>query len=487
MKTIKNISIILIIVFFLGSCSKDLDVEYLNKPDTEKALRNPGDVYSLAKSTFFNWYMTETSSISPRMAMWVSADQGTCSWANSGMYHLSKEPRLPFDNTTSYTYAYIFERYYADMYGTLSQANDVLRVIHEGMDLGDDTEMVKAFAYFMQGVSMGYLGLVYDKAYIVSEFTDVKTVQTSPYQQVMDSSLASLEKSMKICAENDFTIPEDWINGSQYTSAELLQLANSFAARLMVYSSRNKQENSAINWTKVLEYANNGIQRRLAPTMDGSNWKCWYKYYTVRPGWARIDCRIINLMDERYPWHFPEDGINPPGAQGDDKRLETDFKFVSTNNMKPERGYYHYSNYEYVRYPYDVSETFDAVDFSLAENDLLKAEAYAELGNLDQAIQIINAGSRTQRGHLSPLSESASKEEVMEAIFYERDVELIQTGFGIAFFDMRRRDMLQKGSLLHFPIPAKELMVMQMPLYTFGGVENADGINTSNGGWFPEK
>jgi len=76
---------------------------------------------------------------------------------------------------------------------------------------------------------------------------------------------------------------------------------------------------------------------------------------------------------------------------------------------------------------------------------------------------------------------------LLKAIFYERDIELIQTGFGIAFFDMRRRDMLQPGTLLHFPIPAKELMVMNMPLYTFGGVANADGINTSNGGWFPNK
>ena len=76
---------------------------------------------------------------------------------------------------------------------------------------------------------------------------------------------------------------------------------------------------------------------------------------------------------------------------------------------------------------------------------------------------------------------------MLEAIFYERDVELIQTGYGIAFFDMRRRDMLQPGTMLHFPIPAKELMVMQMPLYTFGGVANADGINTSDGGWFPSK
>ncbi len=487
MKTIKYITILLVLVFTFGSCSKDLDVEYLNKPDTEKVLSNPGDVYSLTKSSFFNWWMTETSSISPRMAMWVSADQGTCSWANSGMYHLSEEPRLAFDNTTSYTYASIFETYYADMYGVLAQANIALRVIDGGMDMGEDQELVRAFSYFMQGISLGYLGLVYDRSYIVLENTDVETVVPSPYKDVIDASISSLEKAMEICQNNSFTVPSDWINGSEYTSQELRQLASSFAARLSVYWPRNKQENATINWTKVLEYTNNGIHRDLAPYMDGANWICYYKWYTVRPGWARIDCRIINMMDDRYPWRFPDDGVNPSPAQGDDKRLETDFNFISTNNMKPERGYYNYSNYEYTRYPYDINASFDVIDFSVTENDLLKAEAFAETGDLGQAIQLLNSGSRTIRGNLSPLDASSNKETVLKAIFYERDVELIQTGFGLAFFDMRRRDMMQTGSLLHFPIPAKELMVMQMPLYSFGGVENADGINTSSGGWFPIK
>ena len=50
---------------------------------------------------------------------------------------------------------------------------------------------------------------------------------------------------------------------------------------------------------------------------------------------------------------------------------------------------------------------------------------------------------------------------------------------------MRRRDKLQEGTPLHFPIPSKELNVVGTPVYTFGGVSNADGTGTSNGGWFP--
>lgn len=54
MKNIKfTIPLIFILLLFAGSsCHKDLDVEYLNKPDKEKALSNPEDVRSIGLSGF---------------------------------------------------------------------------------------------------------------------------------------------------------------------------------------------------------------------------------------------------------------------------------------------------------------------------------------------------------------------------------------------------------------------------------------------------
>ena len=486
--------VFIIAATLVSSCSKDLDVENLNDPDKERALNSPEDANSIALSGFYNWFMTNNSSISPRMSMWVAADQGTCSWANSGMYHLSMEPRQPFNNSVSYTYAHIYEEYWKELYGNLVMMNTVLEKIEDGMEIViqdvDETQKVRAISYFIQGLSLGYLGVVYDKAFIMKEFSNPETATLSPYRDVVDAAIVSLDSVIAICNRPgvSFTLPDDYINGSPYSSDEIAQLASSFAARFLIYTPRTKAENEQTDWNKVLNYAENGIERDLAPYMDGSTWRSWFRHYTVRPGWARIDCRIINLMDPSYPWRFPDDGHNPDPANSDDNRLDSDFAFNAQNNMKPERGYYHYSNYEYVRYPLSITTTTGpSPDFILAENDLIKAEALCELGDIASAVQIVNNGSRTQRGGLDPLPDNISKEDMLKAIFYERDIELIQTGFGIAFFDMRRRDMLQYGTLLHFPIPAKELMVMEMPIYTFGGVENADGINTSNGGWFPEK
>ena len=489
---IKSIFLSAGFIFLLNACA-DLEIEYENLPDYEKAMSNPDDVYNIAGSGFYNWFMSNTSSISPRMSMWVMADQGTCSWANSGMLDLSSEPRNAFNNDVTYTYANIFETYYQELYSNLSQVNDVLIVAKQGMEFGDngkDTPMVLANCYFIQGLSLGYIGMVYNQAYIMTENTDPENVPLSPYQDVVDSAIHSLEKAIEISSSNTFTILSDWFGGTAYTNSELAKLAHSFIARFMVQSPRTKIENDLLDWGQVLSHAQAGIEKPLSIYIDNVNWKNWFYHYTIRPDWAKIDLRIINLMDPDYPYRFPDDGVSPGQARSSDARLESDFNYVSIINMKPERGYYHFSNYEFSRFDLEYVtgvNTGDVIDFRLAENELMMAEAYARLDNLEAAIDILNNGTRVSRGNLSPLDYSTSFEEVIDAIFYERDIELIMSGFGLAFTDMRRRDMLQKGTLLHFPIPAKELMLMQMPVYTFGGVENADGINTSDGGWFPDE
>ena len=46
---------------------------------------------------------------------------------------------------------------------------------------------------------------------------------------------------------------------------------------------------------------------------------------------------------------------------------------------------------------------------------------------------------------------------------------------------MRRTDRLQKGTLLHFPVPATELEIMGMQHYTV--YSEAFGTDSSNGEW----
>lgn len=484
----KGIYIFALALILLASCTKKLQIENDSDPSIEDVYSDPASVYGVASSLFYNWYIgAQTHSWSPAMSMMTMADQGTSSWLNSGMFDLSSEPRQTFDNSESYRYAYIFEHYWTKLYADINTANDILKVLDEGMVIGEngeDTKMVEAMSYFIHGLSLGYIGLNYDKAYILNYDTENPSdVPISNYSDVTAAAISSLEKCIAIADANNFIIPSDWINGKDYTNNEISQLAHSYIARFLVYNSRNATQNDAINWQAVIDNANLGITSDFEVFLDNVNWKNWvYHYSYERDDWVRVDARIINLMDSSYTKRLTS-GADPGIATSIDARLGTDFAHDNICPFKPERGYYHYSFYLYKRINYSFSTADYFPEMYKNEIDLLKAEAYAHLNQLPMAINILNTSSRISRGNLPPLSASATKQQVLDAIFYERDIEFFVAGFGINYYDMRRRDMLQKGTMLHFPIPAKELNVIGLPIYTFGGENNADGINTSNGGW----
>ncbi|MCK5857428.1 MAG: RagB/SusD family nutrient uptake outer membrane protein [Bacteroidales bacterium] len=485
----KIIYITLLTIIFITSCTKKLEVENQTNPDIENIYSDPESVFGVTSSLFYSWYIrAQTHSWSPQMSMMTMADQGTSSWLNSGMFDLSSEPRQKLDNSESYAYSYIFEHYWESLYSVLNTSNDVLKVIDNGMEIGDkgaDTEMVRAMSYFIQGLSLSSLALSYDKAFIITNETlSPEKEVAQPYSLVGQAAVESLKKCISIADNNSFVIPADWMNGKDYSNNELSQLAHSYIARIIVYNSRNASENDAADWQAVLDHANKGINSDFQIYMDNVNWKQWVYHYTYeRDNWVLVDARIINLMDANYPYHLSS-GTDPGPATSTDARLASDFLHTPTCNFKPERGYYHYSFYRYQRLAYTFSNPDFFPEFYSNEIELIKAEAYAHLGQDAQALATLNASSRSTRGNLPNLAASSTHQEIIDAIFYERDLELFVAGFGIGYFDMRRRDNLQKGTLLHFPIPSKELNVLGFSIYSFGGVDNADGKGTSNGDWF---
>ena len=45
---------------------------------------------------------------------------------------------------------------------------------------------LKKLKHFSRGVSLGYLGMIYDKAYRVEESTDVTTIEFEDYSKIID-------------------------------------------------------------------------------------------------------------------------------------------------------------------------------------------------------------------------------------------------------------------------------------------------------------
>ncbi|MCK4699936.1 MAG: hypothetical protein KAT38_06365, partial [Bacteroidales bacterium] len=311
----KITSIVFIALGLLTYSCADLEVENLVEPDSSKALANPSDLKNLAGGAFRTLHNAMQAYNGTALSMVVMADQGTCSWGNVAMKDLSSEPRVGFINSMTYSYFPVIEEPWGDMYASISAVNDVLRAIEEkGVEIGDDgdeTAMTQAWSYFVTGAAHGYLGLIFDQGNIIKWDTDLETLTLSPWQDLIDASLELLDQAISICAANSFDVPENWMAGDVYSADELGALANSYAARILTYSSRNKAHNDAIDWSKVLGYAQKGIQKPLNP-LNGANydWYDDYMVYQIYPGWGRVDHRIINIMDNDYPSRWPNDNVS---------------------------------------------------------------------------------------------------------------------------------------------------------------------------------
>lgn len=489
MKTLKYILVALFAAFSMISC-EDLVVENLNDPDFKTAFSNPSDIKGVAGGMLNTWFQVTQEYDGPGLALWVTADAGTCSHGNAGMRVFGNEPRLEFNNKPSYTDAIITENYYNTLYSVVSQANDVLAQTELNDVKMEDgsTDMVRAMAYFMHGLSLGYIGLLYDKGFIVTHETDLTfDLETSPYKDVIAAAVKSLDEAIAISKASTFTIPPEWLPGEPWSNIEFAQLASSFAARLLVFSARNKTDDNATDWNKVYTYAKNGIQKDFAPLADDITWYSLYQTYSVYAGWGFIDMYVIHLMDPNMPANFPLSGSfddlpNKGQATSVDARLESDYQYMSSCPFKPERGYYHFSSYRYKRLDqYLKTWTEPMAEFRKAENDYLLAEAAARTNKVAEAVSVMNASARVTRGKLAPLA--ADQAAILKAIHYERIVELMLSGVGVQFFQMRKENLLQKGTILHFPIPGAQLEVMQMEYYTFGATKGVAGVDYSNGGW----
>ncbi len=473
MKT-KVYKLLLLTVVVMGlmtySCA-DLVVENLVEPDSAKALKNPEDLKGVAGGAFKVVHNAAQEYDGPALAMGGMADQTSCSWGNAAMRDLGKEPRIGFNNSITYSYFPVISVPWGAFYASISSVNDVLKAIDGGMVFGPDgseTKMVEAWCYFVSGVAHSYVGLIYDKGNYIEHTTDVSTVALLPWEDIIDGSISLLDKAIAIADANNFTLPVAWVAGQTMTNVGLSKLANSYAARTMVYSSRNKAHNTALDWTKVLGYANKGIVVDFSP-------------------WGRVDSRIINILDHTKPFRWADGNTAGYGqATSADARLASDFGYLSAQAFPPDRGYYWFSSYRFKRYDNVTSSVWygdkPKPSFLAWENEMLKAEAMVRTGNIAGGVAILNSatGARKVRGNLPDVT-ATTADAVLKILLEEKDIELFDSGMGIGYFDMRRNDKLLTGTILHFPVPVTELEIANITPYTIAG--DPDGINISNGGW----
>lgn len=483
----KKLSIYITLVFTIAfaSCedlSSDVNVDYTENPTSAELA-----TFSAANTFFQNWYNTVNAYAGPGLSMTTMADTGSCSWGNAGMRDTSSEPRIAWNNDPTYGSGFITTSYFNSLYNNINDINALMAKIVTDGDDPDDSEprRTESLTRFAQAATLGYVALVFDQVWLKDETGPLNDANSVTPMEALTFCLEKLDQAIAIAESNSFTVTSDYINGATLTSAQWSQFLNTFAARLMVNMPRNATQKAALDWSKVLAYANKGLTYDLNVTSDG--WTTWYSewiYYQIFPGWGRTDMRVINMMDPNTTDYFTDASGLIAESTSDDARLASDYEYLTSQNFIASRGIYHYSSYRHSRYDnvaHGSNWTGATPEVLKAENDMYKAEAQLMTGDLAGAAATINAGTRSTRGGLPAVASNAS--DIADAIHYERSVELMNTAMGLGFFEMRGKNMLQAGTPLHFPIPGEVLLSGGFDIYTFGGTDGVAGEDYSTGGW----
>lgn len=462
------------------SCDLETDLDVINPEDPTSASLGTEDT---ANGLFRNWYVAVNAYQSPALAMATMSDNITCSWGNQGMRTMSSEPRVAWDNSSTYGYASVTQNYFNSMYSILSDATGIVSIIEGGQTGFSDDDKIESLARFAQGAAIGSLAQVFDKVYVFDETGSINDGEGVPFKDAMDIAIQKMDLAIAAADRGSFTLSEQ-INGAVLTNVQWSQFLNSYAARLLATSARNSTQKAALDWGKILTYANNGLNYDFTVLADGGfTWYSEWNYYTGISGWTATDLYTVNLMDPTYPDYWPTEATTLPPAVSDDARLLSDFNYEPAPWMPSSRGTYHWSSYSYKRYDSFQDSGWETAqtEYLQAENELYKAEALMRTGDMAGAAAAINGSSRVLRGQLPNVAAVAA--DISAAIHYERFVEVTNTGMGLSFYEMRGLDLLQAGTPLHFPIPGASLDANKEAVYTFGGSIGLAGQDYSIGGW----
>jgi hypothetical protein len=208
-------------------------------------------------------------------------------------------------------------------------------------------------------------------------------------------------------------------------------------------------------------------------------------YWLVGPsdstdGWKNW---VATPVADRTPFQMKTKDRRIVGAGGP----TTAGKYFAYNTtvsfFNPTRGTYLRTYYYYTRYGAGTSwNNGPLVAIGRTEMDMLKAEALIRLNRAAEAVPLINQ-TRVANGELPSVTVEGPPDEpgcvprkttgacggLWDAMRYEKRIEGAGIDGLVAYFDARGWGTLAENSFVEFPIPARELEVQGLPLYTFGG------------------
>lgn len=509
----------------LAACGDPLDVTNANNPETDRVLATPADVEALIRNSYGQAMGPILGSDGINMQMGTMAFENSAMAANFGMVERSAFPRSQILNTVSDQFSADYYEVWSESYTAIRAASDGLeRIARPGFSLGSpaNTARAEAFARFVLGFAHANLAVTYDQASVYDETIPADSVvPLAPYGDVMDAALGYMDQAIQIAQANpSISFPSDWM-GVEVNGAQFVRIVNSYKARYRTQVARSAAERQAIDWNAAIAEVDAGITSDYAVTDNDDVWDFWMQdYMSFKGAWHQAANFIHGMADTSGAYQTwmstPIGSREAIVIQTPDKRfpqgntlaaqLANQGTYINAKAaggaggwVRAERGTWRWSNYVDDRYAeyYANGVTGAAVPLiSKTEMDLIKAEGLIRTNRAADALPLINA-TRVGNGGLPaatlagapggnacvPKLPTGACGDLIETLKWEKRMEQFMTVYGGWFLDSRGWGDLAEGTPLHWPVPARELEVRQLPLYTFGGAGQEGSAPIGNYGY----
>ena len=473
--------------------------------------------------------------------MWVMALESYSQLGNFTVGVRGAIPRSPILNNKSVSHASpetfsTFSRQSRFAANAL-KALDGLRESGRALALPAQELRARAMGFFAIGCNLGWLAMIYDSSGIVHHQMDSEEVPPlSGYQVVMSAALANMDTAIAIARlpaaseAGGFPAPAQWFGGNAMSATRFIQLVRSYMARFRAGIARTPDERTDVDWNAVIADAENGLTEDVVVQIGGATgWNgvpgfqdlngfnqmgpfIWgfadvsggYDAWIAQGLLDRGDFLIVT-PDLRWPA-----GITREAQTSATRRTGTyaELPYVSHSALVVGGDGWGTSHVYYSRFSYlgRTGGVGAMPEFLKTEVDLLAAEGYLRTNRLIEAAAKIDL-TRVARGGLPAVSGAVTDATqrvpggancvprvpqppsfsttacgtMLEALKYEKRIELSGVSLGSWFFDARGWGDLVVGTPLEYPVPVPELDARLMPYYNLGGGGRSSAIRGTYG------
>jgi hypothetical protein len=518
----------------LAGC-QDLTVPNENNPSLDQAKLNPTNVEAQSGTAFkYMFTVMQGSDIRngttfyPSVAESCMGNEMTIGTTNLGRNQdVCLEPRQVMNNFDQGQW--INRTPYQMLYGGIASAQDVLDAttklnIKIGLPSSDRPQGIHTdrniwWSTFMIGIGNAYLGILFDKAIPVSAgqpydgSTDPAVFK--PYTDVSALGIKTIQDAIALATKApEDTTPTTWVNLNAIPKADAIRLMHSFLARALVYTPRTSADRAKVDWAQVIREVDQGITKDFTQQADNTNagTVSYYKQLVQLQTDGRPSVRLYGPADTTGQFQAwlakPVEQRTPIVIATPDKRISNAnlstnggvatagayIQYNSTSTQGTTLGSWILSNYRGVKFGVGTTnnywQTGNLVLMSVTEMQLLKAEALIRLGRAAEAVPIINTtrvangklppvdingppqSTAAQRAACVPRRDNGTCGDLMEALMWESRMENFGLESTIAWANARGWGKLLSGTVMHLPVPGRELQTFKIPYYTFGGPNN---------------